>query len=62
MAGLAGNLLKLSYKNLTNATIYRYQMKLHVFNHATAIMKLKTGINSKKDMTVIKMIAMSFRL
>ena len=28
MAGLAGNLLKLSYKNLTNATIYRY----HVYN------------------------------
>ncbi len=27
MAGLAGNLLKLSYKNLTNATIYRYHVK-----------------------------------
>ena len=41
MAGLANNLLKLSYKNLTNSTIYRYQMKLHVFNHATAIMETK---------------------
>ena len=41
MAGLANNLLKLSYKNLTNATIYRYQMKLHVSNHATVIMETK---------------------
>ena len=42
MAGLAGNLLKLSYKNLTNATIYRYHEKnMHVFNHATAIMETK---------------------
>ena len=41
MAGLANNLLKLSYKNSINATIYRYQMKLHVFNHVTAIMGIK---------------------
>ena len=41
MAGLAGNLLKLSYKNSINATIDRYQMKLHVFNHVTAIMGIK---------------------
>ena len=27
MAGLAGNLLKLSYKNSINATIYRYHVK-----------------------------------
>ena len=41
MAGLANNLLKLSYKNSINATIYRYQMKLHVSNHVTAIMETK---------------------
>jgi len=41
MAGLANNLLKLSYKNSINATIYRYQMKLHVSNHATVIMETK---------------------
>mgnify|MGYP001072141122 CR=1 FL=1 len=41
MAGLAGNLLKLSYKNLTNATIIGIMSNMHVFNHATAIMETK---------------------